>query len=155
MFHPNPNDPVTGYAPAQSGAFTDGNTNTVSAYFFDTVDVGSRWQFVGGVRDGSATTRDFLSQDAAGLVTADLDDTDSLVSGKIGVNYRLAPTGNLYVSYGTSATPPGSANFSLSAQANNRQQPERRTADIGELRGRHEVGLGQRPAVVERRGVPD
>ena len=122
VFHPNPNDPVTGFDPVQSGAFTDGNTNTASAYFFDTVDVGSRWQFVGGARWERYDT-DFLSQDATGLVMADLDDTDSLVSGKIGVNYRLAPTGNLYVSYGTSATPPGSANFSLSTQANNVNNP--------------------------------
>ena len=122
MFHPNPNDPVTGFAPAQSGAFTDGNTNTASVYFFDTVDVGSRWQVVGGARWERYDT-DFLSQDATGLVTADLEATDSLVSGKIGVNYRLTPTGNLYVSYGTSATPPGGANFALSAQANNANNP--------------------------------
>ena len=122
VFHPNPNDPVTGFAPTQSGAFTDGNTNTASAYFFDTVDVGSRWQFVGGARWERYDT-DFLSQDATGFVTADLEDTDSLVSGKMGVNYRLTPTANLYVSYGTSATPPGSANFSLSTQANNANSP--------------------------------
>jgi len=122
VFHPNPNDPVTGYAPAQSGAFTDGNTNTVSGYFFDTVDMGSRWQVVGGARWERYDT-DFLSEDATGLVTADLEDTDSLVSGKIGVNYRVTPAGNLYVSYGTSATPPGSANFSLSTQANNANNP--------------------------------
>jgi catecholate siderophore receptor len=122
VFHPNPNEPVIGFAPAQSGAFTDGNTNTASAYFFDTVDVGSRWQFVGGARWERYDT-DFLSEDATGLVTADLEDTDSLVSGKIGVNYRLTPTANLYVSYGTSATPPGSANFSLSTQANNANNP--------------------------------
>jgi catecholate siderophore receptor len=122
VFHPNPNEPVIGFAPAQSGAFTDGNTNTASAYFFDTVDVGSRWQFVGGARWERYDT-DFLSEDATGLVTADLEDTDSLVSGKIGVNYRLTPTANLYASYGTSATPPGSANFSLSTQANNANSP--------------------------------
>jgi catecholate siderophore receptor len=122
VFHPNHNDPVTGYAPGPSGAFTDGNTNTASAYFFDTIDVGSRWQFVGGARWERYDT-DFLSQDATGLVTADLEDTDSLVSGKVGVNYHLTPTANLYVSYGTSATPPGSANFALSTQANNVNNP--------------------------------
>ena len=122
VFNPNPLDPVTGFAPVQSGAFTDGNTNTASAYFFDTVDVGSRWQVVGGARWERYDT-DFLSQDATGLVTADLEASDSLVSGKIGVNYHVTPAGNLYVSYGTSATPPGSANFSLSAQANNVNNP--------------------------------
>ena len=122
VFHPNPNEPVTGFAPARSSAFTDGHTNTASVYFFDTVDLGSRWQVVGGARVERYDT-DFVSEDATGLVTADLADTDSLVSGKIGVNYRVTPTGNLYVSYGTSATPPGSANFALSTQANNVNNP--------------------------------
>src|SRR4030095_2367478 len=107
-----------GSALVQSGAFTDGNTNTVSAYFFDTVDLGTRWQVVGGARVERYDT-DFVSEDATGLVTADLEDTDSLDSGKLCVSYRVTPAGNLYVSYGTSATPPGSANFSLSTQANN------------------------------------
>jgi len=86
------------------------------------VDFGDRWQVSGGARWERYDT-DFLSQDATGLVTADLEDRDSLVSGKLGVLYRLTPTGNVYVSYGTSATPPGGANFTLSAQPNNVNSP--------------------------------
>ena len=122
VYSPNPNDPITGFAPVLSGAYTDGVTNTASLYFFDTVDVGGRWQMSGGARWERYDT-DFLSQDATGLVTADLEDRDSLVSGKLGVLYRLTPTGNVYVSYGTSATPPGGANFTLSAQPNNVNSP--------------------------------
>jgi catecholate siderophore receptor len=122
VYSPNPNDPVSGFAPVLSGAYTDGNTNTASLYFFDTVDFGGRWQVSGGARWERYDT-DFLSQDATALVTADLEDTDSLVSGKLGVLYRLTATGNVYVSYGTSATPPGAANFTLSAQPNNVNNP--------------------------------
>jgi catecholate siderophore receptor len=122
IYSPDPNDPVTGFAPTWSGAFTDGNTGTVSLYFFDTVDFGNRWQVSGGARWERYDT-DFLSQDAAGLVTADLEANDSLVSGKLGVLYNLTPTGNVYVSYGTGATPPGGANFALSTQPNNANNP--------------------------------
>ena len=122
VFFPNPSDPVTGFAPVLSGAYTDGNTNTVSLYFFDTVELSDRWQVSGGARWERYDT-DFLSQDATGLVTADLEANDSLVSGKLGVLYRLTPAGNVYVAYGTSATPPGGANFALSAQANNVNNP--------------------------------
>jgi catecholate siderophore receptor len=121
IYSPNSGDQVTGFAPVRSGAYTDGNTNTASVYFFDTVDFGNRWQMVGGARLERYDT-DFSSLNAAGLLTA-LEASDSLVSGKLGVLYHVTPTGNVYVSYGTSATPPGGANFTLSAQANNVNNP--------------------------------
>ena len=61
--------------------------------------------------------------DAAGVTTADLDGADGLVSGKAGVLFRATADGNVYVSYGTTVTPPGTANFTLSAQANNQNNP--------------------------------
>ena len=45
------------------------------------------------------------------------------MSGKASVLDRVAPQGNVYVAYGTSVTPPGTANFTLSAQANNQNNP--------------------------------
>ena len=42
IYTPNPNDPVTGYAPARSLAETTGGTTTIGAYVFDTVEVSSR-----------------------------------------------------------------------------------------------------------------
>ncbi len=57
------------------------------------------------------------------MTTTDVDVEDTLVSGKIGVLYKLTDNGNAYVSFGTTKTPPGTANFALSAQANNQNNP--------------------------------
>ena len=45
------------------------------------------------------------------------------MSGKAGVLFKATATGNVYVSYGSTVTPPGTANFTLSAQANNQNNP--------------------------------
>ena len=122
IFAPNPRDPVTGYAPARSGAFSEGATDTIAFYAFDTVDLTSRWQVSGGLRWEYYDTT-FQAVDAAGLTTTDLSGSDGLLSGKVGLLYRVNAYGNVYVSYGTAITPPGNANFTLSAQANNQNNP--------------------------------
>ena len=122
IFNPNPRDPVIGFAPARSGAFSRGDSSTVAVYGFDSVELNDRWQVSGGLRWEHYDTR-FESKDAAGLTTAELDGADGLVSGKASLLYRINNAGNAYVAYGTSVTPPGNANFTLSAQPNNQNNP--------------------------------
>jgi catecholate siderophore receptor len=122
IYSPNPRDPVTGYAPARSGAFSEGSTDTIAVYAFDTVDLTSRWQASGGLRWEYYDTT-FQAVDATGLATTDLGASDGLLSGKIGLLYRINAAGNVYISYGTAITPPGTANFTLSAQPNNQNNP--------------------------------
>jgi len=122
IFEPNPWDPVIGYAPARSGAHTRGETTTVALYAFDSIELNDRWQVGGGLRWEHYDTQ-FESRDAAGNTTADLEGADGLVSGKASILYRISSAGNAYVSYGTSVTPPGTANFTLSAQPNNQNNP--------------------------------
>ena len=122
IYHPNPLDPVLNYAPVRSLASSRGETTTAGLFLFDTVEVGARWQLSGGARIERYETS-FVSVDATGATTADLDGSDALVSGKAGVVFRATETGNVYASYGTSVTPPGTANFTLSAQANNQNNP--------------------------------
>ncbi|HXH25185.1 MAG TPA: TonB-dependent receptor, partial [Vicinamibacterales bacterium] len=122
IFRPNPWDPVIGYAPARSGAYTRGETTTVALFAFDSVELNDRWQVGGGLRWEHYDTR-FESKDASGSTTADLEGADGLVSGKASILYRINSAGNAYVSYGTSVTPPGTANFTLSAQPNNQNNP--------------------------------
>jgi catecholate siderophore receptor len=122
IYNPNPFDPVLGFAPVRSLASSRGETSTAGVFLFDTVDVAARWQVTGGARIERYDTR-FNSVDAAGVPAVNLEGSDTIVSGKAGVVFRAAETGNLYVSYGTSVAPPGTANFTLSAQVNNQNNP--------------------------------
>jgi len=122
IYHPNPLDPVLDYAPVRSLASSRGETTTAGVFAFDTVDLGSRWQATAGARIEHYDTS-FLNVDATGVTTANLAGSDALVSGKAGLVFRAAETGNIYVSYGTTVTPPGTANFTLSAQVNNQNNP--------------------------------
>ncbi len=45
------------------------------------------------------------------------------MSGKAGVLFRATQAGNVYLSYGSTVTPPGAANFTLNAQVNNQNNP--------------------------------
>ena len=122
IFTPDPDSPVTGFAPARTGASSTGRSDTVALYAFDSVELNNRWNVSGGLRWEHYDT-DFRSVDALGASTADLEASDALVSGKVGVLFRAADNGNVYASYGTTTTPPGTANFTLSAQANNQNNP--------------------------------
>jgi len=122
IYNPNPRDVVTGYAPGYSGAYTKGWTNTLAVYAFDTVELASRWQLSGGVRWENYATN-FRNVDAARVTTVEERAADGLLSGKAGVTFRINDHGNTYFSFGTSMTPPGTANFTLSAQDNNQNNP--------------------------------
>ena len=122
IYSPNAHEAVVGYAPARTLAATTGDTNTVGAYVFDTVEVNSRLQVSGGIRwDWYGT--DFLQTDVAGTATTALDASDNFVTGKASVLFRVNAQGNVYLAYGTSVTPPGTANFALSGQINNQNNP--------------------------------
>jgi catecholate siderophore receptor len=135
IYNPNPRDPVTGFAVARTGASTRGSSDTIALFAFDTVDVGRHWQLTGGLRWEHYDFA-FRAVDAAGAVTTDETAADGLFSGKVGVLYRLSNEGNVYLSYGTTVTPPGTANFTLSAQPNNQNNPnvepqESRNVELG------------------------
>ena len=135
VFNPNPNDPVTGFAPARTGASSNGDSNTIALYAFDSIELSDRWAVSGGLRWEHYDTQ-FRAVDAAGTVRTDLTGSDALASGKAGVLFRPAANGNIYFSYGTSVTPPGTANFTLSVQPNNQNNPnvepqESRNIEVG------------------------
>ena len=88
IYAPDIAAPVVGVDVVRTGAFSDGQASTAAVSVFDAVDIGSRLQVTGGLRveryDAS-----FLARDAAGVATTDVAVDDTLVSGKLGVLYKL------------------------------------------------------------------
>ncbi len=114
----NPNPYVTGYNRISNGTGSFGQTDTVSLYAFDTMKINQQWQVTGGLRydhystDYSATA---LVLPAGTITPTELNTSGNLWTGKIGLVYKPAENGSIYAAYGTSAQPPGGANFSLAA----------------------------------------
>ena len=154
IYHPNPLDPVLGYAPTRSLAWSRGETATVGLFAFDTVDLGSRWQLSGGARVERYDT-DFTNVDAAGVTTANLEGADTLVSGKAGVVFRASRKRQSLrvVRHGGDAA--GHGQFHAERASQQPEQPEREAAGVGQFRGRQQVGLLRHPSLGDRRGLPD
>ncbi|WP_291368432.1 MULTISPECIES: catecholate siderophore receptor Fiu [unclassified Acinetobacter] len=105
-----------------NGGYTHGETDTAAAYLFDTLKFGERFQLNGGVRvDYYDTEYDALTlpSGSSSLVPASFGANDTLVSWKLGGLFKPTAKSSVYASYAKSLTPPGSANFSLSAEGIN------------------------------------
>jgi catecholate siderophore receptor len=124
IHHPNPHDPVTDFAPARTGAFTRGETDTFAAYGFDTIELSRQWQLSAGVRVERYDT-DFLEVAIPGSGTPDikLDVSDTLTSWNGGLVFKPVDNGSVYVSAATTQTPPGGLNFTLSPTETNVNNP--------------------------------
>jgi catecholate siderophore receptor len=133
LYHPNRNDVQPGYAPVRNGVFTRGETQTEGVYVFDTVTLSEKWQATAGFRVDTFDT-DFNSAilstveanptlPVGTLVPVQLAVDDTLLSYKVGVVFKPAENGSIYLSHAISEQPPGGANFTLSTAANNVNNP--------------------------------
>ena len=122
IYTPNPDDPIVGYDVQRTLGFSEGRTETAALFLFDTVELSSRWQLSGGIRWEHYDTN-YRVVAITGAETTGAAAADNLVSGKAGLLYRLSQNGNVYVSWGSSLTPPGTANFTLSTQPSNQNNP--------------------------------
>jgi len=133
LYNPNRNDPLPGYAPARDGRYTRGETQTVGLYLFDTLTFSERWEATAGFRvDNYQTELDSAIFSTAEthpglpvgtLVPNNFEIDDTLFSYKVGVVYKPVANGSIYLSHATSQQPPGGANFTFSANANNQNNP--------------------------------
>ena len=105
-----------------SGQKSDGETTTVGAYLFDSINIGEKFIFTGGARfDKYDTTNDIVSST---LVPSTLEDKGNLNSYKAGLVYKPLDNGSVYVSRATTQLAPGGANFTLSATTTNANNPD-------------------------------
>lgn len=105
-----------------SGQKSDGETTTVGAYLFDSINIGEKFILTGGGRfDRYDTTNDIVSNT---LVASTLEDDGHLNSYKAGLVYKPLDNGSVYISRATTQLPPGGANFTLSATTTNANNPD-------------------------------
>jgi catecholate siderophore receptor len=107
--------------PARTGAYTDAQTDTVAAYFNDTLKFSEKWLASAGLRVDSYNT-DYLSIAAATGVATRISAKDDLWSWKAGLVFKPIPAASLYGSFGVSFRPPGT-DFALSTADGNQNNP--------------------------------
>jgi len=128
---------VQGLIYGNTGAHSNGKTDTEAAYVFDTLKFGEQWQVNAGVRLDHYST-DFSSAvvcgakngpacgtSPAGTVLPGVNASKSgdLPNYKLGVLYKPADNGSIYANFAVSEEPPGGSSLSLSSSANSADNP--------------------------------
>ena len=112
LSNPNPDDAWAGTVTRNYGG-TDTSSTTRALYVFDTIELDPQWLLNLGLRYDHFSTK-YRTYDAAGNTTVTngvankSEDTSEFVTGQVGLVWKPQDNGSIYVSYATSATPPGS-----------------------------------------------
>lgn len=124
IYNPNPNDaPTSAVNPRRTGALNEGEVDTQSLYLFDTVKVGERWIFNGGVRvDHFRGDYSVVALTNNVLTSTRFKVGDNLVNGKLSALYKPTANSSVYAMVASSKQPPG-GNFTVSGSANSAQNP--------------------------------
>ncbi|QXI29409.1 TonB-dependent receptor [Pseudomonas vanderleydeniana] len=100
LSNPNPNDAWTG-AITRNYAGTDTTGDTRAIYAFDTIELDPKWQLNVGLRYDSFKT------EAKNTTTGKTSNDSHFWNWQSGLVWKPVENGSIYVSYATSATPPG------------------------------------------------
>lgn len=133
LVNPNPNDPWV-YTRSLSGALTHVSTKTKAVYAFDTIEIDPQWLLNLGLRwDDFQSTLDTLPTATTAAAHAVVD--TSFVSTQAGIVYKPAKNGSVYLSFASSATPPGNDGGDgldgLTAAVQNLQPQRSRNIELG------------------------
>lgn len=120
-YQPNPARAVEGFAPVH--AFVDDiRIGTAAIYAFDTIRFSERWQATGGARLERYKAEYAVRTVATGAI-APFEAEDTLLTGKLGLVFKPARSGSVYVSWGIAAQPPGTGNLSNDNGSRNNGTP--------------------------------
>ncbi|MEN3277863.1 MAG: catecholate siderophore receptor [Massilia sp.] len=131
--NPNPYDPWV-YTRSVSPALTNVDTTTRAVYAFDTIEFNPQWMLNLGARwDEFKTELDTRATATAAAVRARVD--TSFDTYQAGLVYKPSANGSIYVSYATSATPPGNDGGdgfdALTVAVQNLQPQKSRNVELG------------------------
>jgi catecholate siderophore receptor len=132
LYRPDPSILATSLNLVRTGARTQAQVDTQSAYLLDTIKLGDSWLFGAGVRvDRFDIDYDSIALSTAAanptlpvgtLVPTHLEVSDHVVSGKLSALYKPTSNSSVYALWANSKQPPGS-NFTLSTSASSASNP--------------------------------
>jgi catecholate siderophore receptor len=120
-YQPNPARPLTGFVPSYR-FIDDIRIDTAAIYVFDTARLTERWQATGGARFEHYKATYEVQDTTTGAVSP-FEVSDTLLTGKLGLVYKPARSGSVYVSWGFAAQPPGTSNLSNDNGSRNNGTP--------------------------------
>jgi catecholate siderophore receptor len=103
-----------------NGTYQNGRITTAAAYLFDTIRLNPQWQVLAGLRHEryrAETNRADLvtTNDVPVLTPSAPSDSGSLTSWKLGLVYKPAANGSVYLAAANTYTPPGGSTLTLAA----------------------------------------
>jgi len=152
LYNPDWND-ADALSLARNDADSEGQTDTISLYVFDTLKFSEKFLVTGGLRAdryktdylGTAICNDGTGRGAVScgglavgtkVTTIDAQSEDTLINWKLGAVYKPVETASLYANYAISQQPPGGSNFQLSSSVTNANNPnldpqKAKTSELG------------------------
>ena len=108
--NPTPNDPWSGSI-SRNYDGTNTSSTTRAIYAMNTLELSPEWLLNMGLRYDHFETKyktHSVDSKTKAPVTYKGSDTSDFFSGQLGLVWKVRPNGSIYISYATSATPPGS-----------------------------------------------
>lgn len=161
-----PDRNVLGYNRIPNGTGSDGSTDTIGLFAFDTIKFNEQWQLTGGLRydhystnyDATALTlaRTGNNPQTATIAPTRLKLSDSLWSGKIGLVLQADREQQRLRGLRHGGTAPGWRQLPARSRRHRQQRRAHRlpAAEGQDLRTRHQVGRAQQAPRADGRALP-